>query len=127
MQTSNAQKVQGDVVKWEVHSGYTREAITIVSGAGDLKVGTVLGKITASGKYTPSSTGAADGSQTAVAVLLDNVDATSADKVANVLIRGAALVDETNLIYHASVDDATKRGTKKTQLLAVGILAKKGA
>lgn len=53
--------------------------VTIVSGSGVLVPGTVLGKITASGKYKPSTTGAVDGSQTPVAILADAVDATSAD------------------------------------------------
>lgn len=39
----------------------------------DLKRGTVLGKITATGKYTTSLSGASDGSQTPTAVLAEDV------------------------------------------------------
>jgi hypothetical protein len=49
----------------------------------------VLGKITASGKYTEYSDGAADGSETAAAILYDNVDASAGDKDAVVIARYA--------------------------------------
>lgn len=62
--------------------------VTIVSGSGVIKRGTVLGKITASGKYTTSLTAAADGSQTAVAIAADTVDATSADQIVGVYLSG---------------------------------------
>ena len=64
------------------------QQVTIASGAGALKRGTALGRITASGKYTTSTSGAADGSQTIVAVLADDADATSADVLAGVYLTG---------------------------------------
>lgn len=44
---------------------------------GVYKRGTVLGKITASGKYTVSVKTATDGSETPVAILVDDVDAST--------------------------------------------------
>ncbi len=44
--------------------------------------GTVLGKITASGKYTICDTAAVDGSEAPLEILLEEVDATTADAVA---------------------------------------------
>lgn len=64
------------------------EKLTIASGAGVLPRGTVIGKITASGKYLKSLSAASDGSQTPDAVLLNDVDATSADVDASVLLAG---------------------------------------
>lgn len=65
------------------------EAATIVSGAGSLPRGRVLGKITASGKLTSvQSDGTDDGRRTPYAVLLEAVDATSADKPAAVALTG---------------------------------------
>ena len=56
----------------------------------------MLGKITASGKYIKSLSGASDGSQTPAAILAEDVDATSADKPAVAYLtgefNGAALV-----------------------------------
>jgi len=53
--------------------------VTIASGAGVLAKGTVLGKITASGKYTAYNNGASDDSEVAKLILAEDVDATSAD------------------------------------------------
>lgn len=61
---------------------------TMVSGAGVLARGTVLGKITASGKFTTALSAAADGSQTPYCVLLEDVDASAADADAMVLLQG---------------------------------------
>lgn len=53
--------------------------ITVVSGEGVLVRGTVLGKVTASGKYRQSLAASNDGSETPKAILAVDVDATSAD------------------------------------------------
>jgi hypothetical protein len=61
---------------------------TIASGAGVLARGTLLGKITASGKYLESLAAATDGSEVPDAILLESVDATAADVNAAVAIAG---------------------------------------
>lgn len=62
---------------------------TIVSGAGVLVAGTVLGKITSGGKLiTVNSAGTDDGRRAPYAVLAEDVDATSTDKVATVYLTG---------------------------------------
>lgn len=53
--------------------------VVIVSGSGAVVRGTLLGRITASGKYKPYNDSNNDGSQTAKLVLAENIDATSAD------------------------------------------------
>ena len=116
----------GDVVGYEAGESYSRKAVTIASGAGILKTGTVLGKITASGKYLTAETDAVDGSQTAVAVLLDDIDATSADKTAKIVVRHATL-KTSGLIYGATVDDSAKKQTKRDELEAVGIVSHQSA
>ena len=63
----------GDVLKYEVNPNYTREVITLLQGM-PYPVGSVLGKITASGKYTLSPATGADGSQVASAVLRDMLE-----------------------------------------------------
>lgn len=62
--------------------------VTIVSGAGKLARGTVLGRITASGKFTKCDSTATDGSQIANCILYEDVDATSADVNAEVYKAG---------------------------------------
>ena len=79
--------------------------ITIVSGAGVLTRGTVLGKITASSKYTTALAASSDGSEDPAAILAVDVDATSADvatvKYASGEFDGAKLVLGTGITLDA--------------------------
>lgn len=71
-------------------NGYrSREVVTIAAAAAALSAGTVLGKITASGKYVAYSDAASDGSQAAAAVLYANVPDSASDQSAVVIIRDA--------------------------------------
>ena len=63
------------------------DTVTIAAGA-DLPRGTVLGKITASGKYIKSLSAAADGSQTPAAILVDFAGAAGGDVLAGVYLTG---------------------------------------
>jgi hypothetical protein len=67
--------------------GYrSREQVVIAMG-GIRARGLVLGRITATGQYAPYTPGAADGSETAAAVLFEEVDATAAPVKATVHVR----------------------------------------
>ena len=61
--------------------------ITVITGQ-NLVRGTVLGKITAGGKYTISLAAASDGSGVVDLVLAEDCDASSADKLAIAYERG---------------------------------------
>jgi hypothetical protein len=111
----------GDVLKYEVNPNFTRETITLLAGSA-YPVGAVLGRITASGKYKLSTSGGSDGAQTAAAILLYAVDATTADATAIILARGPAIVSKAALVFDATVDDAPKTATKHGQLAALGII-----
>ena len=115
----------GDVLKYEVNPNYTREVITLLIGM-PYPVGSVLGRITASGKYKLATSGGTDGAQTASAVLLYAVDATLADATGIVVVRGPSIVSRAGLAYDGTVDDAAKITTKIGQLAAVGIIARDG-
>lgn len=116
----------GDVLKYEVEPNYTRDVITLLAGM-PYPVGSVLGKITASGKYKLATSGGTDGAQTAVAVLLYPVDATLADAQGIVVARGPSIVSRAALAYDATVNDGAKIITKLGQLAAVGIIARDSA
>ncbi len=115
----------GDVLKYEVNPNYTREVVTLLMGL-PYPVGSVLGRVTANGKYKLATSGGTDGAQTASAVLLYAVDATVADAVGIVVARGPSIVSRAALAYDASVDDAAKITTKLGQLASVGIIARDG-
>ncbi|EMO4273031.1 head decoration protein [Klebsiella variicola] len=59
----------------------------IITG-GTYKRGTVLGMVTATGKYTLSVKTATDGSEKPVAILVDNVDASTADQNGGLYLMG---------------------------------------
>jgi hypothetical protein len=63
------------------------QKITLVSGQ-NLVRGALLGKITASGKYKLSASGAGDGSQTPDLILADDTDASGGDAVTVAYSRG---------------------------------------
>ena len=113
----------GDVLKYEVNPNFTRETVTLLAGTA-YPVGAVLGKITVSGKYKLATSGGSDGAQTAAAVLLYAVDATLADAVGIVVVRGPSIVSRAALAYDATVDDAPKITTKLGQLATLGIIAR---
>ena len=101
----------------------SRDKIIIASGSGQLQPGTVLGKLTASGKFVPSPETAADGSETAVAVLVGSVDATGADVIAVAVTRHAE-VNRYGLFYDATIDDDAKKSGKWDQLRTAGIVVR---
>ena len=113
----------------EAPSNFSRDNIVIVSGAGVIAPGTVLGMFTSGanvGKYTPSLNAAAHpdvGQQTAKAIALYGCDATSADAEISAIARQAQWKIG-DLIYDTSVDNDTKKAAKITQLAAVGIIVR---
>ena len=110
----------------EGNGNYSRDVGTILSGEGALAAGTVLGIVTASGKYVASpnaQVAGKEGGETAKAILAYPVDATSADADAVIITRGAE-VKAGELAYQATVNDATKKAAKATQLKAVDIIVR---
>lgn len=106
----------------ENNGDFAREQFTLISGQ-NLKAGTVLGKITASGKYTILAPAAVDGSQLAVAILGPNTDASAADKRTAGIIGGPSVAIEvnTNLLVWPAGISAPNKTTAIGQLLALGI------
>lgn len=126
----NSPSFTSDWLKYEAENYFSRETGILASGAGVVKDGTVMAKVTASGKWVPAATGTSDGSQTALGVLIDptrnGVDATSADKPIIVLTKHA-IVSHAGLTYGATITNASLRAAANSQLLAVGIRVREGA
>ncbi|MFN3686106.1 head decoration protein [Salinarimonas sp.] len=109
----------------EGNGSVSRDVRTIAAGAGVLAAGTVLGTITANGKFVASPNAEVEGlegAEVARAILAYGVDATSAD-VQAVVIDGVGGVEVKGpmLLFHPSVDNTTKRNAKLAQLRAAGI------
>ena len=109
MPVLTASPTLGDLLKFELNASYTRETVTLKAGTS-YPLGSVLGRITASGEFrlSPAAEVVGDeGAETAIGVLLEAVDATDAA-----------------LVFDASVDQPTERAAKIIQLATVGLVAR---
>ena len=116
----------GDLLKFELNASYCRETLTLKAGTS-YPLGAVLGQITASGKYrlSPATEVVGDeGAETAVAVLLEAVDATGADQTGLIVARGPVILSKAALVFDASVDQAAEKTAKHAQLAAAGLVAR---
>ncbi|HNU12650.1 MAG TPA: head decoration protein [Rubrivivax sp.] len=112
----------GAFIKSEANGDLSREALVIVSGSGKLLAGTVLGKITASGKYKPYDNDNSDGSQTASAILVYDVDATLADVTAVCIVRLAEVW--TNRLVWASTVAGGEKAPAYTELATALVIVR---
>lgn len=76
----------------EAEGSYSRTTVTIAAAAPAMVSGQLLGKITASGKYTVYANGAADGTEVCVGVLLNAVADSAADQKAVMINRVAEVM-----------------------------------
>lgn len=105
----------GEFLLSEGNGYFSREVVTIAAAAGAMVSGTVLGKITASGKYTAYSNAASDGTEVAAAVLYTPVADSASDQTATVIIRQAE-------VANARLTGIDANG--KTDLAAIGIIVR---
>jgi hypothetical protein len=110
----------GDVLKREFDHLYNRETVTVVSGQ-NLTVGTVVGKVAASGKFTAYDNDAVDGEQTAAGILLFDCDASGGDARGVILARGPAVVSRDHLAWGAGVTTQGEKDAAYVDLAALGI------
>jgi hypothetical protein len=119
----------GDLLKFELNGSYCRETVTLKAGTS-YPLGAVLGRITASGKcrLSPNATVTGDeGAETAIAVLLEAVDATAADQTGLIAARGPVILSKAALAFDATVNDAAKKAAKHVQLAAAGLVVRETA
>lgn len=122
--TTLTEKVhEGEAILSEANGHRSRDNVTILSGSGIVKANTIVGKITASGKYQPAPATDVNGSGVANAMTIAEVDATSADVVVAVIARHAEINGKL-LTYEASVDTSPEIAAKAVQLAAAGIIVR---
>ena len=121
-----------DLVKYEQapEHGYCREDVVInVAAAADYVIGTVLGKVTASGKYVPVNDAEVvgqEGAEVAAAILLENVSVEAAtDTTVTAAVNGAMIVRDGALVF-VNAHDATERAAAVAALEALGIKTRTG-
>ncbi|MEM5541762.1 head decoration protein [Sulfitobacter sp. AS92] len=100
----------------------SREQGIIASGSGVLKAGAVLGMVTASSKLVPYDPAGVDGSETAVGILFEGCDATSADVRRTYTVRDAEVHAEMLTFANGTTDN--EKSTAMTALAARGIIGR---
>ena len=98
---------------------FSRSEETLITGQ-NCAAGTVLGKITASGKLTILAPAASDGSQNAYGVLMFDCNASAADQKC-VIMRREGLVKASAVIWPGGIN-GTQKATATSQLEALQIL-----
>jgi hypothetical protein len=88
MPTHTKSRAPAAFIITELERGLSRKSVTVAAG-NNLIVGTVLGKLTETGNYTPYTPGASDGSEKARALLIYAVDATAGAAAAQVIALNA--------------------------------------
>lgn len=99
----------------EGNGSISREEVVIAAAAGAMVAGTVLGKITASGKYVAYSNAAVDGTEVAAGVLYTNVADLATDQKAVAIVRQAEVVEAALTGIDA---------TGKADLAAIGVICR---
>jgi hypothetical protein len=95
----------GGFIVSEATGSRSREVVTILANTPTMLPGHVLGRITASGKYTDHDDAHSDGSEVAAAVLFDGTTTSGSDQTAVALVRDAE-VNGPELQWTDAVGDA---------------------
>jgi hypothetical protein len=114
----------GDLLKFEEESLYSRDEVSVAAGQ-TLALGAVVGRNTTSGELAALDPSATDGTESAIGVMAEEVDATTASTQA-VMIARHALVARQALEWPADIT-AEQIAAALTQLESRGVVAREGA
>ena len=120
MPTLTEGKHPGEFIVAEARGDRSRDTIVVALGQ-NVTACTVLGVVTATGKYVALAPGAADGSQTAAGIAIGNYNATLADKP-GVAVTRSCTVNASDLVWGAAT--APQIAAAKIQLAALGIICR---
>lgn len=120
--TFNESTYLGDLLKFEEENLFSRDTITVAAGQ-NLLLGTVLGML--NGKAVALAPAATNGSEKAIGILIDDVDATAAD-TESVMVCRNALVSERYVIWPTGIT-ASQKSTAIAELNAIGVVIRTGA
>lgn len=117
----------GEFILTEAMGKRSRDNVTVAfTAAAALAAGTVMGIITASGKWKPHEDGASDGSEVAAGVLYDNVSADAAGDVVAVMLTRDAEVKRGALEWDATVSTPALENAAIDDLANAGIIVREG-
>lgn len=112
---------KSNVVAYEenTHEGFCEADLVInVASETTLSVGSVLGKVTATGKYVPRDPAAVDGSEVSAAVCLENITvAATTDTTVAGIVNGSCILKRAGLVFDVA-HDAGQQATAISQIEA---------
>ena len=111
----------GEFLISEAEGTRSRDVITVANSVA-LEAGTVLGKVTASGKYKLHDPSKSDGTENAAGILLAAVDASGGDASGVAILRDAE-VDTGALTFIDAISGANKTAALAA-LAGLGIIAR---
>ncbi len=114
----------GDLLKYEAPNLYSRDQVTVASGQ-TLRLGAVVGVVTATGKVKQIDPSATDGSQYAAGVLMQPCDAALIDREDALMVARHAIVADHALAWPVAITLAEKQSVV-LQLKSLGVLVRKG-
>ena len=114
----------GDLLKYEEENLYSRNQVTVVSGQ-NLKLGTVIGRVSATQKVKALDPSATDGSEVAAGVVLQSIDASAAEKTNGLIVSRQAIVADHALVWPVAITTEEKTAAI-AQLEAIGVLVRQG-
>lgn len=125
---ATSDKPLSNAIKWEMPKNMSRKTVTLnVASDTTIKINTVLGAVTADGKFRPAVETAVDGSQNFAGILValpDNEKEftfTAATDYSVVVLEKDAMVSYEGLVVDASYDQQAEIDTLKAEMEAVGI------
>lgn len=81
-----------EFIMTEANGSRSRETVTIAAAAPAMVAGTLVGKITATGKFSVYNNAASDGSEVAAGIVYDNVADKTVDQRVTIIARHAEVV-----------------------------------
>lgn len=114
----------GDLLKYEEENLYSRNQVTVVSGQ-NLKLGTVIGRVSATQKVKALDPSATDGSEVAAGVVLQSIDASAAEKTNGLIVSRQVIVADHALVWPVAITTEEKTAAI-AQLEAIGVLVRQG-
>ena len=114
----------GDLLKYEEENLYSRDQVTVLSGQ-NLKLGAVIGRVSATQKVKALDPSATDGSEVAAGVVLQSIDASAAEKTNGLIVSRQAIVADHALVWPVAITTEEKTAAI-AQLEAIGVLVRQG-
>ena len=116
----------GDLLKYEEESlRYSRDQVTVSAGQ-NLELGAVVGRVTATAKIKRFDPAATDGTEHAIGLILEPIDATLIDREDGILLARHGIVASHAVVWPAGIT-AGQKATAIAALETRGILIRQAA